>query len=124
MQQEPKKEKQRTITQNRALHLWFELVATTLNDAGLDMRKTLKPSIDIPWTKMTVKDFLWRPIQKAMLQKDSTKKLTTKEIDTVYDVINKHLSEKLGVHQPFPSIDEIMANQEWENYFNKEKHDQ
>ena len=58
-------EKKRSDQQNKALHVLFELLAEKLNESGLDMRKTLKESIDIPWTKDTVKNFLWRPIQKV-----------------------------------------------------------
>ena len=102
-----KEEKKRTIQQNKALHLWFELVAKGLNDAGLDMRKTLKPGIDIPWTKNNIKNFLWRPVQEAMVGKKSTTELTTTEIDKIYDVINLHLGEKFGFHQDFPSEEEV-----------------
>jgi len=42
---------QRTTKQNSALHKFFELVAETLNSAGLDMRKALRADIDIPWSK-------------------------------------------------------------------------
>jgi hypothetical protein len=96
-------EKSRTKTQNDSIHLYFEHVAQELNDSGNDMRKMLKETIDIPWTKETVKDYLWRTIQKAMLQKDSTTGLTRAEVSKVYDVLNRHLSEKTGVHVPFPS---------------------
>lgn len=110
---EKQKEKIRTAQQNRALHLWFQLVAETLNESGLDMRKTLKPEIEIPWTKSAVKEYLWRPVQKAMLHKDSTTKLNTKDIDKVFDVLNRHLGEKLEVHMPFPSIETIMQDEEF-----------
>lgn len=99
-------EKQRTPRQNRALHKFYGMLAVSLNEAGLDMRRTLKPGVDIPWTAETVKDYLWRPIQSAQLEKDSTTELTTKDIDAIYDTLNRHLGEKLGVHVPFPSIDE------------------
>ena len=105
---EEKKEKQRTILQNNALHLYFENLAETLNSAGLDMKKVLKPEIDIPWSKETVKEYLWKPIQNAQLGKKSTTELTTKEIDKVFDTINRHLGEKLGVHTDFPSIEDIL----------------
>ena len=72
---------QRTIQQNKALHVLFQLLADELNNAGLDMRKTLKPEVEIPWTPRNVKEFLWRPIQKAQLNKASTTELTTSEID-------------------------------------------
>jgi hypothetical protein len=81
------------------------MVAEALNDAGLDMRVFLKPEIAIPWSQETVKDFLWRPVQKLCLQKRSTTELTTKDIDKIYDVLNLHLG-KQGIHVPFPSIEE------------------
>lgn len=101
-----KEPKQRTSQQNRALHKYFSQVAETLNAAGLDIRTVLKPEVEIPWSGDSVKNFLWRPIQQIYLQKESTTRLTTGEIDKVYDVMNMHLA-KHGVHVPFPSIESI-----------------
>lgn len=103
--------KQRTTQQNRALHKYFSLVAEALNDAGLDLRKVLKPEIEIPWSAETVKNYLWRSVQQAQLNKESTADLTTKEIDLVYDTLNRFLSEKFGISEPFPSIEEIINKQ-------------
>lgn len=110
----PKVYPKRTKQQNKALHVLFNLLANTLNEAGLDMRKTLKPGIDIPWSGPAVKEFLWRPIQTAQLDKRSTTELTTVEIDEVFDTINRHLGEKFGLHVPFPSINEVILRQESE----------
>lgn len=99
---------QRTPTQNNALHLYFEMLAEALNEAGLDMKKMMKA--DIPWNAYNVKNELWRPIQEAQLGKKSTTQLTTKDIDKVYETLNRLLGEKKGIHVPFPSI-EMM---EWE----------
>jgi len=96
------KPKQRTLTQNSALHLFFSLVAETLNDAGLDMKKTLKPEVDIDWTPDGVKNYLWRPVQKAMLDKESTTELTKIEVGQVYETLNRFLGEKFAVHVPWP----------------------
>lgn len=101
-------EKQRTIQQNKALHLYFQMLADTLNDSGMDMKKVLKPEIDIPWSKETIKKYLWRPVQKAQLDKESTTELSTKEIDLVFNTLNRHIA-KFGIHQAFPSIEEIMS---------------
>jgi len=103
--------KQRTPSQNRALHLLFSELAQELTNAGLDMRKTLKPSIDIPWSGATVKEYLWKPVMKAQLNKESTTEMTTKEIDQVFDTINLHLSTKFGISVQFPSIDELMLKE-------------
>lgn len=110
---EPKVYPQRTNQQNKALHVLFRLLADNLNNAGLDMRKTLKPGVEIPWSQAAVKEYLWRPIQKAQLHKDSTTELTTVEIDMVFDTINKYMGEKFGMHTPFPSIEELIL--EYEN---------
>ena len=84
------------------------MLAEALNEAGLDMRKTLKPSVDIWWNKETVKNYIWRPIQEAQLGKKSTTELTTKDIDKVFETINRFLGEKHKIHVPFPSMEEVM----------------
>lgn len=96
-------DKQRTLQQNKALHKYFTLLAEELNQAGYDMRRTLKPGVDIPWSPETVKEYLWKPIQNAQLMKQSTTELTTKEIDLVYDTLTRHLGETTGVSVEFPS---------------------
>lgn len=102
--------KKRTDQQNRALHLWFAQLSEALNDAGYDMRKTIREELDIPWTSYAVKEYLWRPLQKSMLGKKSTTQLTTEEIDQVYDVINLTIGERTGISVPFPSIEFLMQN--------------
>ncbi len=95
--------KKRSLTQNSAMHKYFELLADELNNAGLDMKKVLKPEVDIPWTADNVKRHLWKPIQKSMLNKASTTQLEKMDVSVVYDVLNRHLSEKLGIHVAFPN---------------------
>lgn len=98
--------KRRTPTQNKALHLYFGLLAEALNDAGMDMRTFLKESVDIPWSGETVKEHIWKPIQIAKTKKESTTELDkVGEIDEVYEIINRHLAQK-GIHVPFPSMEE------------------
>jgi len=82
---------------------YFELLAIALNDAGLDQRAVLKPSIEIPWTKHSIHDQLWCPIQGAMTGEESTTKLSTTEISDVYEVLNRHTAGKLGVSVEWPS---------------------
>jgi hypothetical protein len=100
-------EKQRTMQQNNALHLLFEQIAEKLNSAGYDMRRALPETIDIPWTKESVKEYLWRPIQEVMYQKHSTTQLLKqKEIDMIYEVLCRFLGEKLKIIMPiFPSVE-------------------
>lgn len=96
-------EKQRTLKQNKSLHKFCELLADELNAAGLDMKTVLKPSVDISWSKQSVKEFLWRPIQEAMLQKESTTDLNSAEPSEIHAVLMRHLSEKFGVYVSWPS---------------------
>ena len=107
----PSKEFQRTAQQNKALHKYFELVAGALNEAGLDIRAVLKPEIEIPWSKDTVKDLLWRPIQTIQLGKRSTTELSTQDIDKVFETMNRHLA-KLGIYEAWPSIEELILQEE------------
>jgi hypothetical protein len=93
----------RTLQQNKAMHKYFADVAESLNDAGYDMKKTLKPEVEIPWTPASVKSHLWKPIQEAMMLKDSTTELQTDQVSAVYSVLSRHLSAKLGVNVSFPS---------------------
>lgn len=93
----------RTLTQNRALHKYFTLLADTLNDGGLTVVKTLK--VDVDWTPDSVKELLWRPIQEAVLDKKSTTKLNKDEISKVYDVLNRALGVKFGISLEFPNKD-------------------
>lgn len=99
------KEEKRTSLQNRALHKYFSLLAEELNNAGYDMRKTIKKDIDIAWSGISVKEYLWRPIQKTYLQEKSTTNLKTGDIDKIYDILNKVISERCGVSVQFPSLD-------------------
>lgn len=104
------KAKQRTLTQNRALHLFCQWLAEALNDAGYDMRKTLREDVDVPWTQASVKEYLWRPIQAAMTDKQSTTEITTVEPTAIHEVLSRHLGERLGVTCPaWPKRDQEAA---------------
>jgi hypothetical protein len=108
----PEPSTKRTSRQNRALHAFYGLVADELNNGGLDIRAVIKPSIEIPWNAEMVKEYLWRPIQKLALGKESTTQLDTGEIDKVYEIFNQHIA-KFGVHVPFPSM-ENKVDYPWE----------
>lgn len=106
-------EKKRSNQQSKALHLWFELLAEELNNAGLEMRKVLKPEIEISWTKNNVKEYLYKPILHALTLKSSTTEMNTAEPSKVYEIIVRHLGEKFGLECPaFPS------EADTENYIN------
>ena len=106
------KEELRTTAQNAALHLLFRRIATALNEAGYDVRKTtevMKEGVELPWSDVLVKELLWRFCQKAILSKHSTKNLKKQEeIDLIYMTLTRFLGERLGVEMTaFPSIEEL-----------------
>lgn len=91
--------KKRTERQSRAIHVYFEEVARELNDRGIDMRVLVK-NLQVAHTKDSVKG-IWKAIGEAKYGKKSTTQLTSKEIDEVYDELNKLLSEH-DIHIAFP----------------------
>lgn len=104
--------KQRTDQQNKAIHLYCQQVAEALNDSGLTIEQVLRNfTMELQWSKESVKEILWRTAQKRMLDKDSTTKLDKhQEITRVYEVINRFLA-KLHVESiPFPSYTEGYIN--------------
>jgi len=96
------KGKQRSMKQNSALHTWCRLLAEALNDAGWSMEKVLTKKASIDWTMYGVKEHLWKPVQESMTGESSTTKPEKVDYIKIYEVLNKHLSEKLGVHVPWP----------------------
>lgn len=90
----------RTLTQNRALHLWLKWLAEALNAAGCDMRRTLKPEAEIPWTAEAAKEHLWKPIQEAMTGKASTADADRPDYARVQETLARHMASKLGVQAP------------------------
>lgn len=101
--------KQRTPRQNDSLHLWCSQIADALNDAGLDIRTTLKEDFEIDWSPTLVKELLVKQTEKIMLGKTSTTELTTDEINKIYEVINRFLA-KHGIHVPWPSLETLIEN--------------
>lgn len=91
----------RTLKQNNSLHKGFDNLGNILNDSGLDMRKVLKAEIAIPWTKKSIKEFMFNPIAAIMFEKTSSQ-LTTKELQKVWEVMIRFVGEKHGVTVPFP----------------------
>lgn len=101
--------KQRTPSQNNALHLYFMWLATELNLAGYSVQMVLKQKMELDWTPEMCKDLLWRPAQQAILKKKSTTELNKQQdIDIVWEHLNRHLGEKFGIFVPFP------VDQQWQ----------
>ena len=94
----------RTTKQRKSIQLYCKQLAERFNDAGLDMKAVLAvKEVSVPWSMETVKDILWRGIQLPMFGFTSTTKLETDQVSKVYDTLNKHTGEKLGVSMDFPN---------------------
>lgn len=106
-------EDRRTLSQNNALHLYFRRVAKAMNDAGYDLKRTIKvmreDGVDISWSSEMVKEVLWRTIQQTMYHKYSTTRLRKQEeINDIFDVMSRFLAERLSIEPPaFPSLEEL-----------------
>jgi hypothetical protein len=84
----------KTDAQRNAFHVWCGLLAEELNAAGFDQRvvfAAMREGVDIPWGKITVKENLWKPIQKAVVQKAFTEELEINEHDQIYMVLHRWL---------------------------------
>lgn len=105
---------QRTIQQNKSIHLFLSRLSDTLNEAGYDQRKVLKETVEIPWTPQACKEQLWRPIQNALYGKQSTTELEKLEqVSKVHEVLMKHLGEKLGIdYLDFPHMKDGAADKD------------
>lgn len=90
----------RSLKMNACLHKYCQLVADELNGAGLGVMKTLKHDAEISWTGQMVKDLMWRAIQVALTDKESTTEPTNAEYKEVYRHLDRHLSQTKGL----PSI--------------------
>lgn len=96
----------RTAQQNKALHAFFTELSNELNDHGVTIQKFTENAVQIEFTPKLVKEIIWRPIQKALISKDSTADLDkTTEIDLIYDHIIRHIGELYGIFLEFPHRD-------------------
>lgn len=106
----------RTNTQNKALHLFFKLLADALNDSGhyFVYKGLYKDNVEIEWDYEMVKRHIWKPFQKYKLGIESTTELKkTGDIDKVLDIIFVYYGNK-GIELTFPSrIEEYMDSKDY-----------
>lgn len=110
----------RSLSQNKALHLYFTFIADQLNENNLEYEwKGIKGmTMSCNYNGQIIKDFLWRPIQQQIFNKDSTTELTTKEINEVIDILTKAFSN-IGITIPFPSYESWATSEIIKKYENQ-----
>ncbi len=95
-------EKQRTMKQNAALHVYANWLAAAMDAQKLDMREVVM--VRVPPTAELVKDLMIKPLACWMYPtKTSTTQLTTEEIQDVYQMMDKIIQRRFGMHVPWPN---------------------
>jgi hypothetical protein len=97
----------RTTKQNSALHQFFTFISDELNDMGLEFAYQGIKGMEmyLRYTPELVKDFIWRPIQIALFEIQSTKDLDTKQMNDIIDILIKYFGER-GIEIAFPCIED------------------
>lgn len=102
----------RSTLQNDSLHLYCELIARALNDAGYTYKKKSiwnDEIIETPFTMDMIKEGIWREIQITLFDIKSTTKITSREINQIIDVITDWLSQK-GIKVEFPNKNRLLKD--------------
>ena len=93
-------EKQRTLLQNKSIHKGCQNIADYLVEHGISLNVAFQ-NLDIPPTMETIKA-MYRSMAKAMYNINSTTELKTYQVDKVWEVLTKTISENTGVEFSFP----------------------
>jgi len=98
------KKNTRSARQNSSLHLLFTIISDQLNEMGVEFQYFgLKGQVlSLRHTPTLVKEYIWRRIQIAMFDIESTTKINTEQINQIVDVLAKYFGEK-GIVIEFPS---------------------
>jgi hypothetical protein len=103
--------KTRSGAQNNAIHQFCDDLATAFSDGGIDQRAymaALREGVEIPWSKESIKEVVWREFQKAMGMPESTTRLTPKQVNQIYMQVCKFVAERFEMEPPpFPSHNEV-----------------
>ena len=105
----------RTITEKQfgALHVFCQQLADVLNDAGIDQRQVIeaiKEGVELPNTKESVKNTIYKPLINVLYDMQSTKQQKTVNPTEVHMVLSKWLADRFGLTCPaWPSKQEKAA---------------
>jgi hypothetical protein len=83
-------------------------MAYELNRMGLEFTFRGIKGVDIQttYTPEIVKNFIWRPLQDALLQKQSTTELTHHDISLIFEILGKFFAER-NAEIYFPSVESL-----------------
>lgn len=100
--------KKRSSQENKALHVFFQNISFELNRLGREFtfRGIKGMEIETTYTPEIVKEFIWKPLQNALLSKSSTTELTHQDISMIFEILGKWFAEN-GIEISFPSIESL-----------------
>ena len=99
--------------QRNSLHKYCRLVANDLNAAGYTQQQIMdkfQGGGDIDNSMESIKESVWRRIQKIILGIHSTENLKTKQVGEVLPHVQKFLAQRLGVTTSWPSRESLMMD--------------
>jgi len=99
--------KPRTTKQQSALEVWCRATAKFFNDSGFtrEIRCSIfkDGSFECDWTRSSVKDEVWRPVQVALTKKESTTEADTVDYALVYETLVRAFGGKGITLPPWPT---------------------
>ena len=106
----------RTDNQNRAIHLYLELLARQLNENGHTLQDVVERirKAEIIATKENLKEVVWKPMQKALYGLESTKDLDRVQPDRIHEMIEAWKTREFRLdYIPFPSDEELRNERDY-----------
>ena len=94
----------RTVTQNRAYHLWLNMIANKLNKENITTQQILSPNIH--WDMEKIKYVFTAPLIKVLFKVNSSSKMMKSDFDMLIQVMTKSFGERGVQLPPFPTIKE------------------
>lgn len=84
------------------------MVALELDKQGVTLQDVVEQirKAEIRPTKENLKEVMWKPMQKALFDKESSTQLSTGEVDKVYEMLNAFITKLPGYDGtsiPFPN---------------------
>ena len=105
-----------TRQQQKAEHVYYRLVAESLNNAGYTLAKSFEKmdvsKLEVPWTEENVKEIIFRVIMKQMYPDiESTTDMDTRQVNKVYLTVDHFLTDRFGIESiDFPALEPDYSN--------------
>ncbi len=102
----------RTKLLNSSMWLFNTKIAKALNDAGYDLKSFFKPDHTLPFSKETVKEFIWDEFSMVLHSTKKSSKLDTKQFCEVGEEMGRRLAQSKGISVDWPSRESLSYESE------------